>query len=127
MNVEFYRELKSIFIYARLSFARKNSKKEHKEKLEYFKDRLAPFLEELNLHISENNNDILVYCIEMLLQAISEGNSEKINDFADAIHNMPEICMDVRPLYTFGGEISGFRYKYGDEYFPFYVESKGGI
>ena len=63
----------------------------------------------------------------MLLQVISEGDSKKTNRFADVIHNMPEICMNVRPLHTFGGEIFEFRYKYGDKYFPFYVESKGGV
>ncbi|MBR3837744.1 MAG: hypothetical protein IKJ74_06310 [Clostridia bacterium] len=124
MNMNFYREIKSIFISARFSFARKISKRENEEKFEYFKGRLIPFFEELNLHIRENNNDILVYCIEMLLRVISEGDSVKVNAFADTIHNMPEICMNLRPLHTFYGEISGFRAKYGSQYFPFFDQFK---
>ena len=81
---------------------------------------MLPFLEELNLHIGEDNNGILVYCIEMLLRIISEGDSSKVNAFADVIHNMPEICMNVRPLYTFYEEISRFRARYGSHYFPFF-------
>lgn len=124
MDLEFYRDIKGVFVYARLSFNRKISKRENNKKLIYFKNILAPFLEKLKLHNDENNNYIIVYCINTLLEIISEENSSKVNAFADAIHNMPEICMNVRPLHTFYGEISGFRARYGSHYFPFFDQFK---
>lgn len=72
------------------------------------------------MNAKENNNEILIYCIDTLFEIISEGDREKIFDFANAIHNMPEICMGSRPLKTFKGEIREFRDMYGERYFPFF-------
>ena len=118
---KFYKELKSYFISIRFSSARKWSDEEKNGKLLYYKNVLEPFLKELQCHISENENHVLIYCIDMLLDIIEEGDCTKINCFADTIHNMPEICMGVRPLKTFHSEISIFRSSYGQEYFPFSV------
>ena len=90
----------------------------------YYKNALKPFYSELILEAHENDNNILIYCIDTLFEIMSEGDHIKINAFADTIHNMPEICMGVRPLHTFGGEISDFRSRYGEKYFPFFNESK---
>ena len=60
---------------------------------------------------------ILIYCINMLLLILDEGNPEKIFDFADLIHNMPEIGMGKRDLTSFKDEIESFNEKYNSRYF----------
>ena len=86
-------------------------------------DQQEPFYRELQCHINENENHVLIYCIGTLFDIIEEGDCPKINCFADTIHNMPEICMGIRPLKTFYSEISIFKNEYGNEYFPFYYEN----
>lgn len=60
---------------------------------------------------------ILTYCIDTLFEIIEEGNAEKIRDFADLIHNMPEIALKKRSFRSFGKEISAFNIKYEEFYF----------
>ncbi len=60
---------------------------------------------------------ILLYCIDNLFEIISENNQEKLYDFADTIHNMPEIAFTNRQFKSFRREIKAFRKKYGKAYF----------
>lgn len=68
------------------------------------------------------NNRFLLYCIDTLFEIIAEGNREKIFDFADTIHNMPEIYLNLRNEISFLPEIENFRRKYGDFYFKDILE-----
>ena len=61
---------------------------------------------------------LLLYCINTLLEIIKEGNSQKIYDFADTVHNIPEIFIGKRNYYSFHDEIKSFRHIYGKSYFP---------
>ncbi|MBE6536587.1 MAG: hypothetical protein E7673_01405 [Ruminococcaceae bacterium] len=115
---EFYRDIQSNFIAIRF-YSAESFDDEKNEKLIHYKDALKPFYEELKNHINENENHVLIYCIDTLLDIIEEGDWQKVNLFADTVHNMPEICMGARALKTFRSEISAFRSRYGAAYFPF--------
>lgn len=58
----------------------------------------------------------LIYCIDRLFDVVDEGNREKTYDFADTIHNIPEICLGKRDFKSFKREIKAFRRKYGSGY-----------
>lgn len=60
---------------------------------------------------------LLCYCIDTLLELVDEGERQKIFDFADTAHNMPEIYMGGRSFYSFRREIKAFQRKYGTSYF----------
>lgn len=67
---------------------------------------------------------LILYCINTLLEIIEENNPKKIFDFADAIHNMPEICLGKRNIYSFDKEILAFQKTYGKEYFADFKKAK---
>ncbi len=67
---------------------------------------------------------LILYCINTLLEIIDENNEKKIFDFADTIHNMPEICLGKRNIYSFDKEILAFQKMYGKEYFPDFKKAK---
>ena len=60
---------------------------------------------------------ILIYAIDTLFEMIEEGNREKIWDFADLIHNMPEIALKKRTFRSFYKDIDAFNNKYEEFYF----------
>ncbi len=121
MDIEFYNNIKNIFISIRAEYSKKISKEKKYENFLYYKSIFAPYYHQLKLSANEDHNYVLVYCIEALLDLMDEGDCTKINLFADAIHNMPEICLQIRPVHTFEYEITEFRNKYGKNYFPFYI------
>ena len=59
---------------------------------------------------------LILYCIDTLLEIINENNEKKIFAFADTIHNMPEICLGKRNIYSFTQEILAFQKIYGKDY-----------
>lgn len=65
----------------------------------------------------ENSHNLLVYCIDTLLEIIQENNREKTFDFADLIHNMPEIYLGKRSIMSFKRGIRAFNKKYKANYF----------
>ncbi|MBQ5320845.1 MAG: hypothetical protein J6K88_02105 [Oscillospiraceae bacterium] len=71
---------------------------------------------------SNKNNYILIYCIDNLFKIINENNIQKTFDFADMIHNMPEICMGKRNLKSFQAEIKTFNKKHNSKYFMGYFK-----
>lgn len=60
---------------------------------------------------------ILIYCIDTMFEILEENNREKLYDFADTVHNIPEIAITKRTLKSFRREIKFFRKKYGKAYF----------
>lgn len=56
---------------------------------------------------------LLLYVIDTLFEIIAENNKTKIFDFADTIHNIPEIALGMRNIYSFYEEILTFQKKYG--------------
>ena len=60
---------------------------------------------------------ILIYCIDTLFEILEENNREKLYDFADTVHNIPEIAITKRTLKSFRREIKFFRKKYFRKYF----------
>ena len=71
----------------------------------------------------QNEHQILLYCIKTLLQIIDENDKNKICDFADTIHNIPEIYFGKRDFDSFSFEIKEFCDKHGKEYFAEIYES----
>lgn len=63
-------------------------------------------------HAKRRSKKILVYAIDTLFEMIEEGNREKIFDFIDLIHNMPEIALKKRTFRSFANEINTFNNKY---------------
>lgn len=62
---------------------------------------------------------VMLYCIDTLFDILLEGDDEKVIHYTDAIHNVPEIFMQRRNLYSFRQEFDTFRRRYGEHYFPF--------
>ena len=75
-------------------------------------------------HSTPSEKKVLLYCIDTLFDIINEGDREKIIDFTDAIHNIPEIYMQKRNLNSFRKEFKAFQKKYGKQYFPFTEKTK---
>lgn len=124
ISANIYNELQSCFIVMRFSYARKLSHEEIEEKATYYKKVLAPYYTKLKNNISNNDNHVLVYCIDTVFDLMDNGDCKKIHTFLDSIHNMTEICTGARALATFGREINGFRKKYGYDYFPFFPQPR---
>lgn len=115
MKKDFYEKLKHDFTVVRTVFSCVDA---------YDEFQLCSAVE--HLHLAKRTVDeradaeqrrVLGYCIDTMLQIISEGDSQKTADFADAVHNVPEIYMGHRNLYSFRGEFISFRKKYGRSYF----------
>ncbi len=66
----------------------------------------------------KENNLLLIYCIDTMLEIIDEGNQAKIFDFADAVHNIPGIFTEKWNIESFSSDMNAFRKKYGYSYFP---------
>ncbi|MBE6821484.1 MAG: hypothetical protein E7516_10615 [Ruminococcaceae bacterium] len=62
--------------------------------------------------------ELLLYCIDTLLEIIEEKNEKKIFAFAKTVCNMPEISMGLCNVYSFEAEILSFQKEYGNKYFP---------
>ena len=73
----------------------------------------------IKMHAIPSEKKILLYCIDTLFAILNEGIQQKICDFTDAIHNIPEIYMQKRNLYSCRKELKVFQKKYGRHYFTF--------
>ncbi len=65
-----------------------------------------------------DGRDALIYYIDTLLRLIKTADRQKAYDFADTVHNLPEICTGSRIITSFTYEVDNFRTLYGNEYFP---------
>lgn len=63
------------------------------------------------------DNSLIIYCIDTMFDILNEKMPEKIYDFADLVHNIPEIPMGKRNFYSLNSDIEAFRSKYGERYF----------
>lgn len=114
MKSDFYQGLKDDFIIIRHLHTEDNF---NKVLLEECTDRIKTARNEVYKLSQKEDVKFLLYCIDSLLEIIEERNTQKICDFADAIHNVPEIYVGKRNLYSFGEEMLAFRKKYGKKYF----------
>lgn len=71
---------------------------------------------------SNKNNQLLIDCIDTLFQLAGENERQKIFDFADLIHNIPEIYLGKRNIKSFKTEIRFFNKKYKTKYFNEYTK-----
>lgn len=121
MQASFYEKLQNNFIMIRF-MQYPNSFDQEKYDLTVLSIREAR--DKINMNSAPDEKNILLYCIDTLFVILNEGDKQKIFDFADAIHNIPEIYMQKRNLYSFREEFKAFQKKYGKHYFAFINEVK---
>ena len=121
MNHSIFERLQLDFIKIRHLFSDScNDKFLVEETLEDIKKIRAKIIKKTNVE----EKRLILYCIDTLLEIVGENNEKKIFDFADTIHNMPEICLGKRNIYSFTQEILAFQKLYGKEYFPTFKKAK---
>lgn len=113
MDKSFYETLQNDFIVIRNQYADVDC---NAELLEKATTGVKNAYDELEKEDSRNHK-ILIYCINTFFDVVNEGDREKIYDFADTIHNIPEIGLGKRDFKSFKREIKAFRKKYGRGYF----------
>ena len=116
MKASFYKKLQDDFVMIRFMQYQESF---DQEKYDSTVLSIREARKKINMHSAPAENNILLYCIDTLFEIINEGDKQKIFDFADAIHNIPEIYMQKRNLYSFRKELKAFQKKYGKQYFPF--------
>lgn len=121
MKAAFYQKLQDDFVMLRFLHGPNAF---DKEKYDATISSIRDARKTISLHSAPVEKKVLLYCIDTLFEILNEGNREKIFDFADAIHNIPEIYMQKRNLYSFRTELKSFQKKYGKGYFPFIYEVK---
>jgi hypothetical protein len=121
MNDAFYEKLKHDFIEIQRIYGDDslNIKKECADGYFEVIESIRMARTQIESDTEKFEKKILLYCIDTLFDVLEEGNGQKIFDFADAIHNIPEICLRKRNLYSLRSELKTFQEKYGKEYFPF--------
>lgn len=77
---------------------------------------------ELKSEKATEDSKLLIYCIDTMFDILNERNKEKIYDFADLVHNIPEIPLGLRDFYSFTTDINSFREKYGTRYFEDFMK-----
>ena len=77
-------------------------------------------IEEIQTKLKET--PLLTECIDVLRRLFKENERQKIFDFADLIHNMPEIYLGKRNVKSFKREIQIFNKKYKTKYFKEYIK-----
>lgn len=121
MKANFYKQLQEDFVMIRFLHC---SNSFNQEKYDSAIASIKAARKKINTNSSPLEKSILLYCIDTLFEIINECNTQKIFDFADAIHNIPEIYMQKRNLYSFRKELKSFQRKYGKRYFAFIDEVK---
>ena len=66
---------------------------------------------------SKKDRELILYCIDTLLEIREESNAQKLADFAKAIRGVPDIFQGNRNLYSLSDDFDAFKQKYGEEYF----------
>ena len=121
MKASFYKKLQDDFVAIRfLQYPSEFDQEKYDAAILSIRDARK----KITLHSAPAEKRILLYCIDTLLAILNEGDTQKIFDFADAIHNIPEVYMQKRNLYSFRRELKAFQKKYGKKYFPFIDEVK---
>ena len=116
MKASFYRKLQEDFVMIRFL---QYQDPFDEEKCESTILSIREARKKISMHSPPAEKKVLLYCIDTIFEILNEGDKQKIFDFADAIHNIPEIYMQKRNLYSFRQELKSFQKKYGKQYFPF--------
>ncbi|MBE6608624.1 MAG: hypothetical protein E7633_08720 [Ruminococcaceae bacterium] len=116
MKASFYRKLQEDFVMIRFLQYQDSF---DEEKCESTILSIREARKKISMHSPPAEKKVLLYCIDTIFEILNEGDKQKIFDFADAIHNIPEIYMQKRNLYSFRQELKSFQKKYGKQYFPF--------
>jgi|GEM_PF-918871 len=116
MNDSFFEQLRHYFVIIRYQYGLKDR---DQEKVDNALASIRQARNELADCTQVQGRDILLYCIDQLFVIVAEGDAQKVFDYTDAIHNIPELCMQKRTLRSFCRELKAFRKKYGKTYFPF--------
>ena len=116
MKASFYKKLQDDFVMIRFMQYQDSF---DQEKYDSTVLSIREARKKINMHSAPAEKNILLYCIDTLFEILNEGDKQKIFDFADAIHNIPEIYMQKRNLYSFRRELKAFQKKYGKHYFAF--------
>lgn len=116
MNDSFFEQLRYYFVIIRYQYGLKDR---DQEKVDNALALIKQARNELADCDEVQGRDILLYCIDQLFAIIAEGDAQKVFDYTDAIHNIPELGMQKRTLRSFRRELKLFRKKYGRGYFPF--------
>ena len=115
MKEEFYQRLQNAFVLVRHAYAENEAVGHNKLDSAFGELRFAR--KNIDKKSPAHEKRLLLYCIDTLFSLVAEGDRQKIHDFADTVHNMPEIFMGKRNYHSFRNEIKTFRSKYGEEYF----------
>ena len=102
MKESFYKKLQDDFVMIRFM---QNPDSFDQEKYDSTVLSIREARKKINMHSAPAEKNILLYCIDTLFEILNEGDKQKIFDFADAIHNIPEIYMQKRNLYSFRKEL----------------------
>ena len=121
MKASFYKKLQDDFVMIRFL---QHQEAYEQEKYDTVVLSIRDARKKISMHSAPAEKKVLLYCIDTLFGILNENNKQKAFDFADAIHNIPEIYMQKRNLYSFRKELKAFQKKYGKQYFPFIDEVK---
>ena len=119
MDVSIYKKLQDNFVMIRfLNSGIVNDT----ESLNNAKNNIELIRTVFKKECDESSNSLLIYCIDTLFEVFQENNQEKTSDFADLIHNMPEIYLGKRNIKSFKSQIRKFNKKYKTKYFNEYIK-----
>lgn len=121
MKASFYKKLQEDFIIIRSLHYQDSF---DQERYDLTVSSIRDARKKIVAHSPHAERKVLLYCIDTLFEILNEGDNNKIFDFTDAIHNIPEIYMQKRNLYSFREELTAFQKKYGKHYFAFIYEIK---
>ena len=114
MKETFYHNLKENFVKIRFLFS---SNCLDYNKIDAVVGDLKFSRKQIEKHGKKRVRKLLLYCIDTLFKVIEEGDQDKIYNFADLIHNMPDIFLGKRNFYSFRKEIKYFNEKYHEDCF----------
>lgn len=114
MKETFYHNLKENFVKIRFLFS---SNCLDYNKIDAVVCDLKFSRKQIEKHGKKRDIKLLLYCIDTLFKVIEEGYQDKIYNFADLIHNMPDIFLGKRNFYSFRKEIKYFNEKYHEDFF----------
>ena len=121
MKTAFYKKLQDDFVMIRmLYYTNSYNRNEYNEAIL----SITEARKKISMHSVPDEKMILLYCIDTLFEILAEGDRRKIYDFADTIHNVPEVYMQTRNIYSLSRGFKVFRRRYGKTYFPFVDEVK---
>lgn len=121
LDYEFHKRLRlSLVSFYRLHLENGYDRKKYELRI----SELRRAKHELVENGSRWERDILFYSLETLFKILDENDKTKVRDFVFAIMHAPEIFMGTRNMFSLQYNIRGFRYKYGEQYFPFITRLK---